>query len=971
MDADRSGGFGGLLRRRRMAAGLTQEELAARTGLSIRAIRDLERGITSRPYRNSIERLADALGLTSGGRAEFVEAARPVNEIGAGTREPPPTGPVPRQLPAAATDFTGRSAELATLTELSRPGGVTLVVSAAGGIAGVGKTALAVYWAHQAAGQFPDGQLYVDLRGYDPGQEMLPTDALAGFLRALGVAGQDIPAEQDDRAARYRGLLAGRRMLVLLDNAGSAEQVRPLLPGSATCTVLVTSRDALPGLTASDGAERLGLDLLPAADAEALLTRLIGDRATADPVAVTALAGHCARLPLALRVTAELAATRPADPLASLATELTSHQQHLEHTTDTSLATKPASQQQHLEHTTDTSLATKPASHQQHLEHTTDTSLATKPASHQQHLEHTTDTSLATKPASQQRCLERTADGGPHAASHNPLTAVLAVLSWAYRYLDPETARTFRLAGLHPGPDLDRYAIAALTGRQAGQADQALARLTSAHLMHVTAPGRYGLHDLVRDYACELTAVHDGEDAGRAALTRLFDHYLHTVATAMDALFPALHSRRPRIPAPASPAPAVTDPATAQAWLDAERATLVTVAGHAAARGWPGHATRLAATLIGYLDTGSHFPEAVTVCACACQAAREAGDRDAEAAALSGLALIDLQQGRNPQATDYLGQALALYRETGDRAGQARSLLNLGFIDLQQGRCKLAIEHSLQAVDLSRDTTEWRAMAQGLANLGRAELRLGRYMDAINHNRKAQALFRRNGDLSGVAETLNIIGAANQRQGRYRLAVEQHTQALALYRKTGDRAGQAESLFRLGILDLCRDRYQKAIDHHRQALAIYRDMGKPDAGGYPLTYLGDVHLRQGHHRQAISHYQEALQLFRQSGALAGQTEALNGLGEALLATSRPAGARTQYSAALTLATEIGEQYEQARAHNGLGHVCRLVGNPGRARLHWRAAFALYTGLGTPEAEQVRAQFATLRQGTPGRSGRLA
>ncbi|HLX51837.1 MAG TPA: tetratricopeptide repeat protein [Streptosporangiaceae bacterium] len=952
MDADRSGGFGGLLRRRRMAAGLTQEELAARTGLSIRAIRDLERGITSRPYRNSIERLADALGLTSGGRAEFVEAARPVNEIGAGTREPPPTGPVPRQLPAAATDFTGRSAELATLTELSRPGGVTLVVSAAGGIAGVGKTALAVYWAHQAAGQFPDGQLYVDLRGYDPGQEMLPTDALAGFLRALGVAGQDIPAEQDDRAARYRGLLAGRRMLVLLDNAGSAEQVRPLLPGSATCTVLVTSRDALHGLTASDGAERLGLDLLPAADAEALLTRLIGDRATADPVAVAALAGHCARLPLALRVTAELAATRSADPLASLATELASHQRHLEQTTDTSLATKPASQQQHLEHTTDTSLATKPASHQQHLEHTT-------------------DTSLATKPASQQRCLERTADGGPHAASHNPLTAVLAVLSWAYRYLDPETARTFRLAGLHPGPDLDRYAVAALTGRQAGQADQALARLTSAHLMHVTAPGRYGLHDLVRDYACELTAVHDGEDAGRAALTRLFDHYLHTVATAMDALFPALHSRRPRIPAPASPAPAVTDPATAQAWLDAERATLVTVAGHAAARGWPGHATRLAATLIGYLDTGSHFPEAVTVCACACQAAREAGDRDAEAAALSGLALIDLQQGRNPQATDYLGQALALYRETGDRAGQARSLLNLGFIDLQQGRCKLAIEHSLQAVDLSRDTTEWRAMAQGLANLGRAELRLGRYMDAINHNRKAQALFRRNGDLSGVAETLNIIGAANQRQGRYRLAVEQHTQALALYRKTGDRAGQAESLFRLGILDLCRDRYQKAIDHHRQALAIYRDMGKPDAGGYPLTYLGDVHLRQGHHRQAISHYQEALQLFRQSGALAGQTEALNGLGEALLATSRPAGARTQYSAALTLATEIGEQYEQARAHNGLGHVCRLVGNPGRARLHWRAAFALYTGLGTPEAEQVRAQFATLRQGTPGRSGRLA
>ena len=869
-----------------MTAGLTQEDLAERTGLSIRAIRDLERGITSRPYRNSVERLADALGLTRDGRAEFVEAARPVNEAkpagedGAGAGETPP-GPVPRQLPAAATGFTGRSAELTTLTELLRPGGGTLVVSV-GGAAGVGKTALAVHWAHQASGLFPDGQLYINLHGHDPGQPMLPTDVLAGFLRALGVAGQDIPASQDDRAARYRSLLAGRRMLVLLDNAGSAGQVGPLLPGPGGCAVLVTSRDALPDLTAGGGAHRLDLDMLPPPDAQALLTNLIGDRAAADPAAVTALAGQCTWLPLALRVTAELAATRPADPLASLAAEL-----------------------------------------------------------------------------------DLLAAGGDHPG------AVRTVFAWCYRHLDLATARTFRLAGLHPGPDFDRYATAALTGCPAGQADQALARLTSAHLMHVTAPGRYGLHDLLRGYACELAAAHDGEGESRAALTRLFDHYLHTAATAMDALFPALPSRRPRIPSPASPAPAVTDPVMAQAWLDAERATLVAVAGHTAARGWPGHATRLAITLAGSLDTGSHFPEAVTVCACARQAAQETGDRGAEAAALSGLAFIDLQQGRNPQATGHLEQALALYREAGDQAGQARSLLSLGFIDLQQGRCQQAAEHSLQAADLSRDATAWRVMAQGLANLGRAELRLGRYLDAIHHSRKAQALFRRNGDLSGVAGTLNVIGAANQRQGRYRLAVEQHTQALALFRTAGDRTGQAESLFRLGILDLCRDRYQKAVDHHRQALAIYHEMGKPAAGAYPLTYLGDVHLRQGHHRQAIRHYQEALPLFRQSGALAGQTEALNGLGEALLVTSRPAGARTQYSAALTLATEIGEPYEQARAHNGLGHVCRLVGNPGRARLHWRAAFAIYTGLGAPEAEQVRAQFATLRPGPPGRSGRLA
>ena len=148
-----------------------------------------------------------------------------------------------------------------------------MVISAIGGTAGVGKTALAVQWAHQAADRFPDGQLYVNLRGYDPDQPMPAADALAGFLRALGVGGQDIPPEEDERAARYRSLLAGRRVLIVLDNAGSVEQVRPLLPGSPACAVVVTSRDSLAGLVARDGATRLELDLLPPAEAVAPAAR--------------------------------------------------------------------------------------------------------------------------------------------------------------------------------------------------------------------------------------------------------------------------------------------------------------------------------------------------------------------------------------------------------------------------------------------------------------------------------------------------------------------------------------------------------------------------------------------------------------------------------------------------------------------------------------------------------------------------
>jgi hypothetical protein len=234
--------------------------------------------------------------------------------------------PVPRQLPPPVADFTGRSAELAALSDLlaamSGAAAPAVLVAAIGGTAGVGKTALAVRWAHDSVGFFPDGQLYVNLRGYEPGQPVTAGDALAGFLRALGMFGSDIPAAQEERAACYRSMLAGRRMLVLLDNARDADQVRPLLPGTPGSVAVVTSRDALPGFVARDGARRLELDVLPLADAVELLRSLIGARASADQAATAQLVSLCARLPLALRIAAELAAARPQVPLSRLAAEL-------------------------------------------------------------------------------------------------------------------------------------------------------------------------------------------------------------------------------------------------------------------------------------------------------------------------------------------------------------------------------------------------------------------------------------------------------------------------------------------------------------------------------------------------------------------------------------------------------------------------------------------------------------------------
>jgi hypothetical protein len=233
----------------------------------------------------------------------------------------------PRQLPADTDAFTGRDAALKALDRLlddqaespPRP----VVVSAIAGTAGIGKTALAVHWAHRVADRFPDGHLYVNPRGFDPsGSPMTPAEAVRGFLDALQVSPEGIPASLEAQAGLYRSLLAGRRMLVLLDNARDAEQVVPLLPGAPGCLALVTSRNQLPGLFAA-GAHPVALELLSPDEAVQLLARRLSyDRVTAEPDATDELVARCAGLPLALVILAARAAAHPEFPLAALADQL-------------------------------------------------------------------------------------------------------------------------------------------------------------------------------------------------------------------------------------------------------------------------------------------------------------------------------------------------------------------------------------------------------------------------------------------------------------------------------------------------------------------------------------------------------------------------------------------------------------------------------------------------------------------------
>ncbi|HMH90649.1 MAG TPA: tetratricopeptide repeat protein, partial [Streptosporangiaceae bacterium] len=243
---------------------------------------------------------------------------------------------VARQLPADVPEFTGRARDLAELDGLAalaaprprsgapgtrRPG---IVIAAVSGTAGVGKTALALHWAHRVADQFPDGQLYVNLHGFGPGDTPVPPSAaIRRFLDGLGIPPGRIPADLDAQAALYRSLLAGQRLLIVLDNARDPAQVRPLLPGQPGSLVLVTSRNQLTGLAAADGAHLLTLDVVTAAEGRELLSRRLGPaRAAAQAQPVAEIAELCARLPLALTIAAARAAARPGLPLAALAAEL-------------------------------------------------------------------------------------------------------------------------------------------------------------------------------------------------------------------------------------------------------------------------------------------------------------------------------------------------------------------------------------------------------------------------------------------------------------------------------------------------------------------------------------------------------------------------------------------------------------------------------------------------------------------------
>jgi tetratricopeptide (TPR) repeat protein len=743
---------------------------------------------------------------------------------------PAPAPVVPRQLPADVYGFTGRRTELRHLDQLlggeydpdpapkevlgpwvvdpsgARPLSAVpaatpalerrttdapppVVIVAICGTAGVGKTALAVHWAHRLRARFPAGQLYVNLRGHDDGQPMSAGDALARLLAALGVPSDEIPLDLDERAARYRTELTDRAMLVVLDNAASVEQVRPLLPGTAPGMALVTSRDTLAGLVALHGARRLALEPLPPADAVSLLRLLIGGRADAEPQAVAELAEQCARLPLPLRIAAELAGSRPDDLLTDLVDELADHRRRVR-LLDTggdprgAVRTVFSWSYRHLA-PADAVLFRRLGLHPgADISGYAAAALAGLDVPRAERV-------LAV--LARAHLIQST--GRSRWVMHDLLRAYAAELCGAE---DPEPVRASALTRL-----LDHYLASAAV------AMDALYPAERHHRPVVRRPDaddRVPIppvddRDVARDWLdreraslvaiCGFAAA-QGWPAYAVSLSNTLYRYLES-GHHLDALDIHTHA------------------------LDAAR--------RCGDEGGQAHAlTSLGAVhrLRGrYADAIEHHERALAM-------HHRSGDRYGQARTRSNLGIVYERLGQRDPAIAHQRQALDLYGRLGDRYGEAGALTNLGNVYSELGRYEEAAELLGRSLGLFQVLGDRVGEAIGLCNLGDVQRELGRYDEAAATLRRSLGLFREAGHRNGEATALSNLGRVNTSLGRYDLAAEELGQALGWFQETGHRYGEASVLNNLGDVRYAGGHLAEAGARYRVALAIAVETGDRD-----------------------------------------------------------------------------------------------------------------------------------------------
>lgn len=818
-------------------------------------------------------------------------------------RQPPAPGAVRNTLPRDTVDFTGRDEELRELigsVKESVERDTVIPVHAIDGMPGVGKSAFAIHAGHQLAPYFPGGQFFVDLHTHSLDQsEIHPAEALFILLSLDGVDPAYIPPEPQARAALWRGRLAGRRVLFIIDDAPGWGHVEQLLPGAPGALVLVTSRGRLTGLSARHGARNISLRTLPQEEAKQLFSRMAGRSPGVEDEAVTELVRLCGHLPLAICLLAARLRPEPRWRIADLVEELKQATHRLAHMRAENVAVAAAF-----------------------------------------------DLSCRKLPAGRRRFFRRL---GLH-----PGTELDAHAAAALTGVPPERARR-ELDALYQDHLLDqpgwgRYRMHALIAEYARSQsraepardrEQAVTRLLD-HYLHALGTGGGRLS-------------RPGERApGTPAATPAHPPAPEWFATERGNLL----SCAVLLSAGSDPARTVAF-ATAMAgylrdngpW---EHAMSLHRAASAAARQLGDRAASADALIeLGLIQrAASSYPAAENTLRDALRIFRDLGDDGGIARALTHLAGVRWRAGDPRAAAHELGEALARYDELGDGQGQADALHELGVVRHQTKDRPGAVEAFHRALTLYQELGDSRGEADTFNRLGLARQLTGEYQEAIEAHERALTRYRELAHRFGQARALNGLGLARCQIGAYEAAEQALVEALSIHDDLGYRRGHAIALYYLGVVRRCRGDHQNAEQVLRQALTCYREIGDQLGQADVLNQLGILARLRGDLRTAEATLEQSLAMFRDLDNELGQAEAHNSFGELSLARGEPEQALAQHRKALQLARTANNVMEETHSVAGIGRSLLELGQRTAAVNHLRRAEANYRRVGALHAAQA-------------------
>ncbi len=837
--------FAGLLRQSRMHAGLTQEELAEAATISARSVSDLERGISLTARKDTARLLADALNLTGSVRAMFEAAARglaPAADLPSEegvvllTSRGVPSVAVAavHALPRDTANFTGRVPELEELMsqlETASPGpssGHVLGVHAIDGMAGIGKTTFAVHAAHLLAPRFPDGQFFLPLHSHTPGQQPAdPSTALGTLLLATGIATNQLPDGLDARTMLWRNGVADKKMLLVLDDAASHEQVRPLLPGTAGSLVLITSRRRLAAL---EEAVPISLDTLPPADAAELFTRLTG-RPGRELDAVEEITRLCGYLPLAIRLIAGTLRRHPSWTVTDMAAELAATKDRLAAMRAENLSVAAAF-----------------------------------------------DLSYQDLTPSQQRLFRRL---GLHPGTSFDVYAAAALdgtsLSATRRQLDDlydhhliaEPARgRYRLHDL-----LGEHARSLAADDDAADRKAAVGRLLDYYLHTAAAASRLVARRPARIPPVASPPGDAWEPTSQDEATAWFEAERANLHACVDyAVAHALPIHAVWIPAQ------LGDFFGTRGYWDQALTLHQTAADVAQATG---DRAGLAAALrnLGYIHyLLAQYSPAIKTLSEALGLYRDLGDQLRQADILNLLGIMQCNVDDYPAATASVTEALALCRETGDRLGQADALGILATLQEADGDYRAAIASEGEALALYRDLGDRLGQARILSSTGLLRRWTGDYPRAAASSTEALALHRDLGDRMREGLDSTRLGAIHRLTGDYQAAAMLINQGLIPLQELGNRHAEGEALTELGAVRHVTGDYPAAIASLSRAVVLAREVGNRQGEAEALNYLAALLVSTSGLADALARYTEALSIARDIGSPLDEADALEGIG---------------------------------------------------------------------------------------------